>query len=99
MRITMKVKTNLKAGLLHRKPVWSSYRILGSILLLLVIAALPSWAQNPVTPNDPWYQLSVPLQSPGQWGLQKIGADYAWNISTGSRDNSNVIVVIDSGID
>ncbi len=40
----MKVKTNIKSGLLQGEPVRSSCRKLGSILLLLVIAALPSWA-------------------------------------------------------
>jgi thermitase len=40
-------------------------------------------------PNDP----SWPLQ----WGLQKIGADYAWNSTKG--DKSILVAVIDSGID
>ena len=99
----MKPKTNLKAGLLQGKPVRSSCRKLGSILLLLVVAALPSWAQNYMTtlhPNDPFYVPNNDIQSPlGQWGLWHIHAEGAWTISTGSRDNSNVIVVIDSGID
>jgi hypothetical protein len=42
----MKVNRNLKAGLLQGEPVRRSCRKLGGILLLLVIAALPSRAQN-----------------------------------------------------
>ena len=42
----MNVKTNLKAGLLQGKPVRSSCKTIGSILLFLVIAALPSQAQS-----------------------------------------------------
>ncbi len=40
----MKVNTNMKAGLLQGEPVWSSCKRLGSIVLLIVISALPFWA-------------------------------------------------------
>jgi subtilisin family serine protease/subtilisin-like proprotein convertase family protein len=43
------------------------------------------------TPNDPYFTSNL------QWGLNEIGAQTAWNHTTGS---SNVIVaIIDSGID
>ncbi|MFO7698578.1 MAG: S8 family serine peptidase, partial [Anaerolineae bacterium] len=41
------------------------------------------------TPNDPYY--------PAQWGLPKIGAPAAWDVTTGS--SSVMIAVIDSGVD
>ena len=41
------------------------------------------------TPNDPNFQT--------QWGLKKIHAEDAWNISKGSKDV--VVAVIDTGID
>lgn len=41
------------------------------------------------TPNDPLYS--------GQWGLTKIQAPIAWDVTTGSSDV--VIAVIDSGMD
>ena len=40
-------------------------------------------------PNDPSWDM--------QWGPQKIGADYAWNTTTG--DSSLLVAVIDTGID
>ena len=40
-------------------------------------------------PNDPDYSL--------QWGLQKIEAEKAWDIQTGSKDI--IVAVIDTGID
>jgi len=40
-------------------------------------------------PNDPNWSL--------QWGPQKIGADWAWNTTTG--DSSTLVAVIDTGID
>jgi len=84
----MKAKTNLKAGLFQGEPLRSSCRKLGGILLLLVIAALPSSAQKS-SPNDPLF--------PSQWGLSTIGAVGPWRISTGST--AIVVAVIDSGID
>ena len=41
------------------------------------------------TPNDPYYSL--------EWGLERIGAQSAWDITTG--DDSVVVFVIDSGVD
>jgi parallel beta-helix repeat protein len=40
-------------------------------------------------PNDPSWSL--------QWGPQKIGADWAWNITAGSHDI--LVAVVDTGID
>lgn len=42
-----------------------------------------------VVPNDPEY--------PNQWGLQAIGAEAAWSVTTGDEDV--VVAVLDSGID
>jgi thermitase len=42
-----------------------------------------------LTPNDPNYNL--------QWGLPKIKADKAWDISTGN--NAVIIAVVDTGVD
>ena len=47
------------------------------------------WRETMTTPNDP--------QFPNQWGLTKINAPAAWDISTGSA--SVVVGVIDSGCD
>jgi len=47
------------------------------------------WRETMVTPNDP--------QFGSQWGLTKINAPAAWDISTGS--SSVVVGVIDSGCD
>jgi len=44
---------------------------------------------QPTIPNDPYYG--------SQWGLSKIGAPAAWDMTTG---NSNVIIaIVDTGID
>lgn len=54
--------------------------------------AEPDWVVGHlggVTPNDPDYPLL--------WGLPRIGADFAWEITTGRR--SVVVAVIDSGVD
>ena len=45
------------------------------------------------TPNDPYYL--PPHQQ--QWGLQKIQAEQAWDISQG--DPNTVIAIIDTGVD
>jgi hypothetical protein len=52
--------------------------------------AEPDYILTPdAVPNDP--------QFPNEWGLGKIGAPSAWNITTGS---TNVTVcVVDSGVD
>lgn len=42
-----------------------------------------------LTPNDPSYKL--------QWGLPKIKADKAWDISIGN--NSVIVAVVDTGVD
>ncbi|HEU5486829.1 MAG TPA: S8 family serine peptidase [Microlunatus sp.] len=47
------------------------------------------WRETAVTPNDP--------QFGSQWGLTKINAPAAWDISTGSA--SVVVGIIDSGCD
>ncbi|HEY5981432.1 MAG TPA: S8 family serine peptidase [Microlunatus sp.] len=47
------------------------------------------WRETMITPNDP--------QFANQWGLTKINAPAAWDISTGS--GSVVVGVIDSGCD
>ncbi|KKK47823.1 hypothetical protein LCGC14_3151300, partial [marine sediment metagenome] len=56
-------------------------------------------ARTSIVPNDPYYASSG---SWGQsyddlWGLKKIQADQAWNVSTGS--SSATVAVIDTGID
>jgi thermitase len=45
--------------------------------------------QTLFAPNDPSWSL--------QWGPQKIGADWAWNTTTGSH--SVLVAVVDTGID
>ena len=60
--------------------------------------AQPSYvAQATATPNDPFFHSSYNF--PGYedlWGLRKINAEAAWNLTTGS---TNVVVaVIDSGV-
>ncbi len=50
-------------------------------------AASASAVRGTLIPDDPFY--------PGQWGLPKIGADVAWDTSTG---NDVTIGIIDSGI-
>lgn len=47
------------------------------------------WRETAVVPNDP--------QFPTQWGLTKINAPAAWDISTGSP--SVVVGIVDSGCD
>jgi thermitase len=42
-----------------------------------------------LTPNDPYFS--------SQWGLTKIGAPQAWEVTTGSSDLT--IAIVDSGID
>lgn len=55
-----------------------------------VLFAEPDYLAHLITtPNDPLYN--------GQWGLTKINAPAAWDVTTGS--NSVVIAVIDSGLD
>ena len=49
-----------------------------------------------VTVNDPGFT-SNPLNIDRQWALPKAGFDYAWSKTTGS--NSNVVAVIDTGVD
>jgi thermitase len=44
---------------------------------------------QPTTPNDPYYA--------SQWGLPKIGAPLAWDMTTGS--SAVVIAIVDTGID
>ena len=61
-------------------------------LSLLVIGMLLGSMATPVlalTPNDPLY--------PDQWYLSHIGADKAWDVTTGSSDV--VVAVIDTGVD
>ncbi|MCW4001514.1 MAG: S8 family serine peptidase [Candidatus Bathyarchaeota archaeon] len=41
------------------------------------------------TPNDQYWSL--------QWGLRRVGADYAWNTTVGSGDL--LVAVIDTGVD
>ncbi len=56
----------------------------------LVEYAEPNYIIRAVlTPNDTYF--------PAQWGLTKIGAPQAWDITTGS--NSLIIAIVDSGID
>ena len=45
--------------------------------------------QVQLAPNDPYWSL--------QWGPQKIGADWAWNTTTGG--SSVTVAVVDTGID
>jgi subtilisin family serine protease len=55
-----------------------------------VVAVSPDYVIGPAsTPNDPLYQY--------QWGLPKIGAESAWNSSTGST--GSVVAVLDTGVD
>lgn len=50
----------------------------------------PNWKwRAQLVPNDPFWSL--------QWGPQKIGAEWAWNITTGSMDV--LVAVVDTGID
>jgi len=99
------VNTNVKAVLLQGEPVRSSCRKLGSILLLLVIAALPSWAQTAADPTQGpmFHQLwglnntgqPIGVGTPGTAGSD-ISARRAWSYSTGSK--ANVVAVLDTGI-
>jgi|GEM_PF-723158 Subtilisin-like serine proteases len=61
------------------------------IALLLAGFAIPQviWAQQIVRSNDPSYEK--------QWALQTIGAECAWQHTTGDR--SITVAVIDSGVD
>ena len=97
----MKANTNLKAGLLQGEPVRSSCRKLGSILLLIVISALPFWAQNDPFYNQQWglSNYGQPIGFPSISGTPgaSIHAWLAWGISTGS--DKNVVAVLDTGID
>jgi thermitase len=56
----------------------------------LVEYAEPNYILHAVlTPNDPYFS--------SQWGLTKIGASQAWDVTTGSSDLT--IAIVDSGID
>jgi thermitase len=57
-----------------------------------------SWTSyvEPVMKDQALFVPNDPLWS-SQWGPQKVGADYAWNITVGS--NSVLVAVIDTGID
>jgi thermitase len=56
----------------------------------LVEYAEPNYILRAVlTPNDPYFS--------SQWGLTKIGASQAWDVTTGSSDLT--IAIVDSGID
>jgi thermitase len=56
----------------------------------LVEYAEPNYILRAVlTPNDPYFS--------SQWGLTKIGASQAWDVTTGSSDL--IIAIVDSGID
>jgi thermitase len=56
----------------------------------LVEYAEPNYIIRAVlTPNDPYFS--------SQWGLTKIGAPQAWEVTTGSSDLT--IAIVDSGID
>jgi len=56
----------------------------------LVEYAEPNYIIHAIlTPNDPSF--------PSQWGLTKIGAPQAWDVTTGSSDLT--IAIVDSGID
>lgn len=46
-------------------------------------------AQTQFWPDDPYFS--------AQWGVQKIEADWAWNVSVGSHDV--LVAVLDTGID
>ena len=57
-----------------------------------VIYAEPNYiCKNQLSPDDPYYQENF------QWGLNRINAASAWNLTTGS--NNVIIAVVDSGID
>ncbi len=47
------------------------------------------WREATIVPNDPLY--------PNQWGLPKINAPQAWDVTTGSP--AVVVAVVDSGVD
>lgn len=57
-----------------------------------------SWTSyvEPVMKDQALFVPDDPLWN-SQWGPQKVGADYAWNITVGS--NSVLVAVIDTGID
>ncbi len=56
----------------------------------LVEYAEPNYIVRAVlTPNDPYFSY--------QWGLTRIGAPQAWDVTTGSSDL--IIAIVDSGID
>jgi thermitase len=56
----------------------------------LVEYAEPNYIVHAIlTPNDPYFS--------SQWGLTKIGAPQAWEVTTGSSDLT--IAIVDSGID
>ena len=44
-----------------------------------------------VTPNDPGYAQ--------EWGMEKIKASSAWNVSTGVGSDAGLVCVIDTGVD
>lgn len=64
-------------------------RPLALIGALVAIALVASRVAADVVPNDPMF--------PQQWGLAKVRAPAAWNITTGSE--SVIVAVLDSGVD
>ncbi len=60
-------------------------------------------ASAPVTPDDPLYQPDPAHVPPyaGQWNLEKIRANYAWDTGAGGTtgDPNLVIAVLDTGVD
>jgi subtilisin family serine protease len=70
------------AKLLH-----SPFNIHYSLLLLLLLPTLA--AAQAGAPNDPLY--------PQQWGLERVGAPCAWQVSTGRQ--TVIVAVVDSGVD
>ena len=67
---------------------------------LLVECAQPNYIMTAsVVPNDPYYSSSGSWGQtfPDLWGLHKINAAGAWDVSTGSQDV--VVAIVDTGID
>src|SRR5690349_16620967 len=58
-------------------------------LLQIALGILPAFAQQLVVPSDQFYGR--------QWALEKIGAECAWQHTTGSQ--AVTVAVIDSGVD
>jgi thermitase len=74
------------------KRIWYQNSVVRwAIALLLAGFAIPQfgWAQQIVRSNDPSYDK--------QWALQTVGAECAWQHTTGERSIS--VAVIDSGVD